>query len=80
MNSPNATAQGSMGTGFQNIKAGGGILRAGALSRSPLWLLVRFLPLLILTCQGISPAHANGVNTSIGNGEIKYRQDHRHRD
>jgi RHS repeat-associated protein len=71
MNSASPAASGRAGIGPRDITAGGANIARRAFSRSLLWLLVRFLPLLILTCQGISPAHANGVNTSIGDGEIK---------
>src|ERR1700716_392755 len=42
-----------------------------AKSRSLLSLLVRFLSLLMLTCGSVNTAHANGVNDTIGNGEVK---------
>jgi hypothetical protein len=32
-------------------------------------LLLRFLPLFLLECCVVVPAHANGVNTTIGNGQ-----------
>jgi hypothetical protein len=56
-------------TGFQDSKAGTGGIVSCAWNRSLLWLLVRFLPLVILICLSITPAHADGVSGSITNGQ-----------
>lgn len=56
-------------TGFRNIKAGPGGIVHCAWSRSLVSLLVRFLPLVILTCWNAAPAHADGVNGTIANGQ-----------
>ena len=41
-------------------------------NRARLWLCSRFLLVVALTCLSMNTAHANGVNTSIGNGDIQY--------
>jgi hypothetical protein len=57
------------GTGSTNSRAGEGSIASCAWNRSLLWLLVRFLPLVILTCWNIAPAHANGVTGAISSGQ-----------
>ena len=69
MNSITPAAAGRAGAGFQVIKAGPGIIFRAVWHRCLLWLLVRFLPLVILTCLNTSPAQANGVTGTIGNGQ-----------
>jgi hypothetical protein len=66
MNSSTPAANGRAGAGFQDSKAGAGIIFRAALSRSHLLLLA---PLLILTCWNAHPAQANGVNATIANGQ-----------
>jgi RHS repeat-associated protein len=72
MSSVTPAATGRAGAGFQDIKAGTGNIFRAVLNRSRLWLLVRFLPLVMLIASAAFPAHANGVVDTIGNGEIKY--------
>ena len=40
-----------------------------AWNRGLLWLLVRFLPLVMLTCWNAAPARADGVKGTIANGQ-----------
>lgn len=56
-------------TGFRESKAGTRSIVQCAWNRSLLWLLVRFLPVVMLTCMSGAPAHANGVTGTIGNGQ-----------
>src|SRR5258708_1549044 len=56
-------------TGFTDSKAGTRSIVSFAWNRSLLWLLVRFLPVVILSCLSISPAHADGVNGKITSGK-----------
>jgi hypothetical protein len=56
-------------TGIQGSKAGTGSIAHCAWNRSLLWLLVRFLPVVILICLSITPVHADGVNGTITNGK-----------
>jgi hypothetical protein len=55
-------------TGFQGSKAGTRSIVSFARNRCLLWLLVRFLPLVILTILGVNPAYADGVSTKITSG------------
>jgi RHS repeat-associated protein len=67
MNSSKATAQDRAGIRFQDNQSAALNIARRDPNRSTLWLLARFLPLLILAIiLGISPAHATG----IGNGEV----------
>jgi hypothetical protein len=52
--------------GFRIVQAGSREIIRAALSRTKLWLLARFLPLMILAFGGIHPAHADGT---IANGQ-----------
>src|SRR5437667_11654074 len=70
MTSLQATARGPTGTVFQDIKAEIGDISRAALNRSLFWLLVRFLPLVFLTCWSVNTAHANGVNSTLGSGQL----------
>jgi RHS repeat-associated protein len=70
VNSSNATALDRADIGFQDIGRGTGNIVRIVFSRSLLRLLIRFLPLLMLAAWGVSPAHANGVNTTIGSGQV----------
>jgi hypothetical protein len=56
-------------TAFQGSKAGTGSIVSFAWNRSLLWLLVRFLPMVILTSLSVGPAHADGVNAVISSGK-----------
>ena len=56
-------------TGFTESKAGARSIVHSAWNRSLLWLLVRFLPLVVLTCWNAGPAHANGVEGTITSGQ-----------
>lgn len=47
-------------------------IRRIVLGRAKLWLLARFLAVFLLACVSAGPAHANGVSTNIGNGQILY--------
>lgn len=58
-------------TGFTDSKAGTGSIVSSVWNRSLLWLLVRFLPLVILTVSGVDPAHANEVSSQITSGVTK---------
>lgn len=69
MNAITPAAQGRADAGFQDIKAGPGSIVSCAWNRSLLWLLVRFLPLVILISWGVKPAHADGVTGTISNGQ-----------
>src|SRR5437867_5377775 len=66
MNSVTPAATGREDAGFRDSKAGGKNIARKALRRSPQWLVA---PLLVLICGSAHPAHANGVNTTIGNGQ-----------
>ncbi len=57
------------GTGFQDVKAGSRGIGPYACNRSLLWLLVRFLPLVMLTCWNGAPARADGVKGTIASGQ-----------
>ena len=60
MNPIQPAAQLRAGTGFRDSKAGTGSIAHCASNRSRLWLLVRFLPLVILTvCLGAPQAEAS---------------------
>ena len=69
MNAIQPAAHARAVTGFRDSKAGTGSIVSSAWNRSLLWLLVRFLPLVILTCWNIAPAHADGVNAAISSGK-----------
>jgi hypothetical protein len=69
MNSFTPAANGRAGAGFQDMKAGARTIFRAVWHRSLLWLLVRFLPLVILTCCGVHPAQANGASGTISNGQ-----------
>jgi hypothetical protein len=71
MNAIQPAAHARAVTGFANSKAGAGSIVSCAWNRSLLWLLVRFLPVVILSCLSITPAHADGVSGTISNGETK---------
>src|ERR1700687_3731514 len=64
MSSVTPAATGRAGAGFQDSKAGKRHIARRALCCSRQWLLA---PLVILIAS--SPAHANGVNTAIANGQ-----------
>jgi hypothetical protein len=68
MNSIQPAAHARAVTGFTNSKAGTGSIAHCAWNRSLLWLLVRFLPLVILTSLSVAPAQANGVAGTVANG------------
>jgi len=69
MNSLTPAAHVRAGTGFRNTKAGAGSIVHCAWNRSLLWLLVRFLPLVLLTLWSVNPAQADGVKATITNGQ-----------
>ncbi len=69
MNPIQPAAHARAGTGFQDGKAGSRGIVPYAWNRSLLWLLVRFLPLVVLTSLSIGPAHADGVSGKITNGQ-----------
>jgi hypothetical protein len=69
MNSIQPAARARAVTGFQDVKAGAGSIAHCAWNRSLLWLLVKFLPLVILTSLSVGPARANGVTGTIANGQ-----------
>jgi hypothetical protein len=56
-------------TGFRDSRAGTRNIAHFAWNRSVLWLLVRFLPLVMLTCWNAAPAHADGVKGTISSGQ-----------
>src|ERR1700676_5567732 len=56
-------------TGFHDGKAGAGSIVSFAWYRSLPWLLVRFLPMVILTSLSVGPARADGVNAVISSGK-----------
>src|SRR5665213_2348592 len=69
MNPIQPAAHACVVTGFATSKAGTQSIASCAWNRSLLWLLVRFLPLVILACGGIAPAYADGVNAVISSGK-----------
>jgi len=69
MNSLTPAAHARAVTGFRDSKAGTGSIVSCAWDRSLLWMLVRFLPLFVLACWNITPAHADGVNAVISSGK-----------
>jgi len=69
MNAIQPAAHARAVTGFADSQAGAGSIVNFAWNRSLLWLLVRFLPVVILTCLSIGPAHADGVSGKITNGQ-----------
>ena len=69
MNSIQPAAHARAVTGFRDSEAGTRSIAHCAWNRSLLWLLVRFLPLVILTSLSIAPAQANGVAGTVANGQ-----------
>ena len=68
MNTIQPAAHARAVTGFTDSKAGTGSIASCAWNRSLLWLLVRFLPILILSCLSVTPAQADGVSGAITSG------------
>lgn len=69
MNAIQPAAHARAVTGFTDSKAGTASIVSCVWNRSLLWLLVRFLPMIALTCAGVGPAHADGVNAVISSGK-----------
>jgi hypothetical protein len=56
-------------TGFGDSKAGTRSIAHCAWNRSLMWLLVRFLPIVVLSCLSVAPAQANGIAGTVANGQ-----------
>jgi hypothetical protein len=69
MNSIQPAAHARAVTGFRDSEAGTRSIAHCAWNRSLLWLLVRFLPVVILSSLSITPAQANGGSGTITNGQ-----------
>src|ERR1039458_9493392 len=69
MNAIQPAAHVRAATGFTDSKAGTGSIVSFARNRCVLWLLVRVLPLVMLTCWNVAPARADGVKGTIANGQ-----------
>jgi len=68
MNAIQPAAHARAVTGFTDSKVGPGSIVSFAWNRSLLWLLVRFLPVVILSCLSIKSAHADGASGTITSG------------